>query len=247
MISQKSWSIDAVARLVCGVIVTACAGIILAGLLNIKKLAMAAGQIEFLQIMLSILFLQGGVLIWVALFLRESKLSWREAFGLRPPSRLKAISSGLLVGLMIVPAAGAMQLLSETVMEMLGARPQAQEAVKALETGGMTATESMLLGGFAILLAPIAEETLFRGVLYPTIKQLGYPRLALWATSILFGALHGNSPTLFPLVMLGLLFVYLYEASGSLLTPIAAHMMFNTANFVYMMIPHVIARRLHLP
>ena len=50
------------------------------------------------------------------------------------------------------------------------------------------------------LLAPVAEELLFRGILYPAIKQAGFPRLALWGTSLLFAAMHMNLVTFVPLL-----------------------------------------------
>ena len=39
---------------------------------------------------------------------------------------------------------------------------------------------------FAVVLAPVAEEFIFRGVLYPFIKQLGWPRLALYRSQRAF-------------------------------------------------------------
>ena len=58
----------------------------------------------------------------------------------------------------------------------------------------------ILFGLLTIVLAPIAEEALFRGILYPSIKQTGHPRWALWGTSLLFGIMHFNMATLVPLV-----------------------------------------------
>lgn len=97
-----------------------------------------------------------------------------------------------------------------------------------------------------ILLAPIAEEALFRGILYPTIKQAGHPRWALWGTSVVFGILHFNMATLAPLVFLAVVLAFLYESSDSLLTPIATHSMFNAANFFYLVCTEPINRLLHL-
>jgi membrane protease YdiL (CAAX protease family) len=87
------------------------------------------------------------------------------------------------------------------------------------------------LGAVSIVLAPIAEEALFRGIFYPAVKALGYPRLALIGTSILFAAIHLNVVTFLPLLVLALGLVLLYERTGNLLAPIAAHAVFNAINF----------------
>jgi membrane protease YdiL (CAAX protease family) len=88
-----------------------------------------------------------------------------------------------------------------------------------------------VLGFVTILLAPLAEEVLFRGILYPWIKQIGFPRLALWGTSLLFAVVHMNLVTLLPLLLLALLLAQLYERTDNLLAPISAHALFNALNF----------------
>ena len=87
------------------------------------------------------------------------------------------------------------------------------------------------MGTATILLAPVAEEMFFRGILYPAIKQAGFPRLALWGTSVVFAAIHLTPVIFLPLLVLALLLVWLYEKTNNLLAPIAAHSLFNGLNF----------------
>jgi membrane protease YdiL (CAAX protease family) len=82
------------------------------------------------------------------------------------------------------------------------------------------------------VLAPAAEEMLFRGILYPAIKQAGFPRLALWGTALLFAAIHLNLVTFFPLMVLALGLTWLYERTDNLWSSIIAHALFNAMNFV---------------
>jgi membrane protease YdiL (CAAX protease family) len=246
MISAKPWSIEAVARLFLRVIVTLCGGIFLAGLLEKAKLGLAPDQLEFLQMIVLVSFFQGAALIWIAAFLRQSNISWRAAFGLRPPSRARAIAAGLAVGLWVLPVMWVLQWTAQSVMESLHLNPVAESVVTELQSADLSVLQKFLFGVFTILLAPIAEEALFRGVLYPTIKQTGHPRWALWGTSVFFGVMHLNMVSLVPLVFLAVLLTFLYESSGSLLTPIAAHSMFNAANFFYLLFPDGVNRLLHL-
>ena len=46
---------------------------------------------------------------------------------------------------------------------------------------------------------------LFRGIIYPTFKQVGFPKLGLWATSFIFAFLHNNGPSFVPFLVLALL------------------------------------------
>ena len=95
-----------------------------------------------------------------------------------------------------------------------------------------TATlDRFALAVVAIVLAPISEEIIFRGILYPTVKRLGYPRLALWGVALLFAAIHASLPIFLPLFLLAVALTLLYEKTGNLLAPIAAHALFNALNF----------------
>jgi hypothetical protein len=83
-----------------------------------------------------------------------------------------------------------------------------------------------------VILAPIGEEVIFRGVLYPWAKRKFSPAIALWGTAVLFGAIHVNLSSFIPLTVLALVLVWLYEYTGNLLAPIAVHVVFNGANFI---------------
>src|SRR5450759_3774056 len=85
---------------------------------------------------------------------------------------------------------------------------------------------------FAVLLAPVAEEFIFRGMLYPFVKQLGSPRYALFGISAIFALIHLDAGTLVPLFVLALALTWLYEKTDNLLAPITAHALFNAANLV---------------
>lgn len=87
----------------------------------------------------------------------------------------------------------------------------------------------------AVILAPLLEEIVFRGVLQTSLMRLlgGTRWPALLLTGLLFSVTHWWAVPwqgLLPLFVLGLVFGYLYERTGSLLTPILTHAGFNAAN-----------------
>ena len=92
------------------------------------------------------------------------------------------------------------------------------------------------LGIFAVVLAPVAEEFIFRGVLFPFVKQLGWPKLAWFGVSLLFALVHGSVTIFIPLFVLALALTWLYEKTGNLLAPIVVHGLFNAENLVLLIV-----------
>lgn len=85
-----------------------------------------------------------------------------------------------------------------------------------------------LIGGLVMgaVLVPIAEEILFRGVLFAALRRQSGPVPAAILSSVLFGLLH-YPDMVFP-GMLGLTFSLLYHRTGTLWAPIGAHMLVNS-------------------
>lgn len=86
----------------------------------------------------------------------------------------------------------------------------------------------------AILIAPLYEEILFRGILLPKIIQKTGLTKALIITSLLFAALHYHLPALLPLFALSILLSLVYWWSGSLWNCIAIHMIFNAGSIAFL-------------
>jgi hypothetical protein len=173
---------------------------------------------------------QGAALVLVGLFLREHGLSWSAAFGFGE-RRGRAVGWGLLAALAVLPVAWLLQMCIAALLTRLNVGADAQVAVQVLREAPEW-TDRLPLGFIAICIAPPAEEALFRGLIYPTFKRTGSPRLALWGTALLFAAIHWNLASFLPLVLLALVLTWLYERTGNLLAPIAAHSLFNAMNFL---------------
>ncbi len=79
----------------------------------------------------------------------------------------------------------------------------------------------------AVVVAPIAEEIIFRGYLYPIVKQFSDRWFAALFTGLLFGVIHFNLLSLPTLALMGITLVVVYEMTGSLWSVIACHAAFN--------------------
>ena len=232
MISDKPWRVDTVASLFLGIMAMLCFAQFFGIALDSEKLKMSAEHREFAKMALGSIFLDGAILVCVGFFLRESRISWSEAFGLEKARQPGAVALGILAALLFVPLEMAWMYWAQLLL----AHPVAQPLVEALQKTDLPLAEKALMGVLAVFLAPLAEEMIFRGILYPTIKQAGFPRTAWWVTSLLFGAIHLNWVAFVPLTVFSLLLIFIYEKTGSLWASITAHSLFNFTSFAMLML-----------
>jgi membrane protease YdiL (CAAX protease family) len=183
-----------------------------------------------ISMLLGILAFQGMALVLVHFFLRDHHTGWAEGFGFRTNPGL-AVFMGIVVGLIVLPLTLYLDKVCISVLEHFRFHPQPQETVVVLQnTEGWQ--NRLVMGIATIVIAPVAEEILFRGILYPFIKRAGYPRLAWWITALVFAGVHLDLPTFVPLAFLALVLIWLYEHTGNLLACIVTHSLFNAANFI---------------
>mgnify|MGYP002382398304 CR=1 FL=1 len=94
-------------------------------------------------------------------------------------------------------------------------------------------TVRLVIALFAVVLAPVVEELVFRGILFPALRDAGWPRAAMAVASLGFGLIHGNAAAFLPLSALGGFLAWLYLRTGNLWAPILAHfaLKFGPAEF----------------
>jgi len=113
-------------------------------------------------------------------------------------------------------------------LESYYGKPPLQEAVQALQTSENT-TLLWLIGIVACIGAPLSEEVLFRGYVFPIVKRF----TAFWPAALLsglfFAVIHYNLASLPTLFVMGVLLAVAYEYTRSLWVPIIAHCVFNSA------------------
>jgi membrane protease YdiL (CAAX protease family) len=191
------------------------------------------GSLSTAQMVVATLSFQGAALVLTVPFLRQNQMSWIEAFGFGNNWR-QSVLLGLIGLCLFLPVGYALQRATIVLMENIPHfpfQPVEQQAIQTLRVAASW-SDRLALGAITILLAPIAEEILFRGILYPWIKQAGFPHLAVWGTSLMFAAIHQNIVAFLPLLVLALMFIALYERTNNLLAPITAHASFNAVNFI---------------
>ena len=77
------------------------------------------------------------------------------------------------------------------------------------------------------IIIPIAEELLFRGVIFRRLRRIMSRSVAICLTAFMFGVIHGNLVQFIYAFILGAMFAYLYELCTSIWVPIGLHMLAN--------------------
>jgi membrane protease YdiL (CAAX protease family) len=156
---------------------------------------------------------------------------------------LRALGWAVAALLVVLPVVLSLKSFSETALQKTGWQPKSQEAVELLMDAPLW-PDGIYLGVFDVVIAPVAEEFIFRGVLFPFVKQLGHPKLAWVGVSLLFALIHGSVVIFIPLFVLALVLTWLYEKTGSLLAPIVVHSLFNAANLALLILAREFILRL---
>jgi membrane protease YdiL (CAAX protease family) len=136
------------------------------------------------------------------------------------------LGRGLLVGLALaIPAWLGAQLLATLAALVLEAVGFSQE-VGVLDTVLERGDPTVILVAF-LLVAPVAEEVFFRGIVYNAWERERGASVALFGSAALFAAIHTSLFSLVPIFALGVALAVVYRSTRSLVTVIAMHAGFN--------------------
>lgn len=169
-----------------------------------------------------------GILIYVALAiagwyfaLKRRGVGWREG-GFRP------VTSATL--LKMVPVTIGMMILNALVVALsaqaFGNVPTAQDQI----VGGaqaITMTEFLWLFALGAIAAPVVEEFLFRGLLYPLLRGRLQIVAAVVVSAFIFAFLHFLVPLIPALLVMGVVLAILTERYDSILPSVVVHALNN--------------------
>ncbi|MDR1159395.1 MAG: CPBP family intramembrane metalloprotease [Syntrophomonadaceae bacterium] len=131
---------------------------------------------------------------------------------------LYGIGGGIGILVLILPLSYLAQIIQPEL--------EAQNIGKVLQSS-VYYREIILTLGIGMVLAPVLEEILYRGVLYPVLKNYLGVRGGCILAGILFAAAHWDLWRSLPLAAGGMLLALLYEKTGSIWVPICAHGLWN--------------------
>lgn len=185
---------------------------------------------EVLVVNIFFQFMIAGIVALTLVF-RTNVIEW---LGLRWPRwyLVFLIGPGAVIGMWLLfgglQVAGYMKWLKSMGVD------QIQDSVELLQKSNNPVTLA-LMAATAVLVAPVCEEIVFRGYLYPILKRFSGVWVAGLCSALLFSCAHGNLVALLPLFIFGIVQVVTYEKTGSLWAPIAIHFCFNSASVLVQM------------
>jgi membrane protease YdiL (CAAX protease family) len=181
----------------------------------------------------------GTVLFWVRV-VHNTRLSI-----LWPPKEpLRDLAVGIPAGVGLYVVGIVVSLLTDQVYQWIaGHGPPSPDQVPTAVTGPWL----VLTGIGVVFLAPLGEETLFRGFLYRSLRRPygsgdGRRRLPVWAAATISGLLFGLGHLqgwsflvlVPPLWAVGIGLAFVYQRRRSLLASMAAHGTFNVIGFLFL-------------
>lgn len=162
------------------------------------------------------------ILIPIFWYMYRKDLAQDQVMGYE--TRRKMQVPPVMYGILI--AAGAVSCLAASNMismsGLVGSSENYAEAAGTLYSTGPV-LELIGLG----ILAPIAEEFLFRGLVYRRFKEFNTVIWSMIWASLVFALLHGNMVQGIYAFIMGFLLCYVYERYQSLLAPVVMHMASN--------------------
>jgi membrane protease YdiL (CAAX protease family) len=161
-----------------------------------------------------------------------------------PPPRLpRALLVGAWTWAVSIAVVMPVALLWMVLLRGLGQGHGPQELVRLTVDPATPAWTVGLVAAYGVVVAPVVEETLFRGLLYPAIRSAaGGGRRGVWTgvlvTAALFAAVHQDVGALVPLFVLAIVLGFVFENTNSLAGVIVAHGLFNAGS----LLPTILAR-----
>lgn len=157
------------------------------------------------------------------------------------PRRIKSTKNWWLTVLILLTVAiGICPLITEaTVYLILWINPEyvftPHPTIEALHETDQPILILMALWSGAFIIAPIAEELFFRGMVQTILGNfLGSRWSAILLTSLAFGLIHFSQPyAIVALIFLAIIIGYSYEKTGSMLPPILIHALFNLKSLIW--------------
>lgn len=156
-----------------------------------------------------------------------------ELFGLQNLHwRSLAVTLGIFT-IIILISVNVVSAVTVTWLQNFWTDLQPQETVQAFQKSDGIGFKFLVIF-LAVVIAPLAEETLFRGFVYGVLKRYTDAPFAALSSSLMFAIIHMHVGSLLPLWMLAVLFCLAYEITGCLLVPMILHSIFNSVSIIAM-------------
>jgi membrane protease YdiL (CAAX protease family) len=179
------------------------------------------------------LFFTLALVLFIVAFLRFRGFDLSSLGGFVKISFLRVLSTGTI----LLFFAYSLIFVSELITQRLFGNGSSKQNIVELFSGSRTIEQRIMIIVFAVAIAPVAEEFLFRFFLYGVLKRYFGRFLGMTVNALLFAAAHTHLPSFVPLFILGSCFTIAYEWSGSILVSMTMHALFNSLSLTALAFP----------
>ncbi len=200
------------------------------------EIPLPIGLAGFLFLLGNLFLLKSGLglilaIVGVFLIFYSAKIPWKTQLGLHQLSTGALLGLILALGLGILIPIGALNFVSLFLCQLVGYPITMQPGVELFFRSNSPYYLANLIV-LVVIAAPLTEELLFRGFLYPLLKRHFSTSFAILFSALLFSAMHQHLPTAIPLFALGAAFAIAYEYTGSLPLCMGLHAIFNGSTVI---------------
>jgi len=187
------------------------------------------------QTLLGNFLLMGFLVLFIVTLLRLRGFDVGLLGGFYQISFLRTLSTGAILLFFAYP----LILWSDIITQRLFGGGSSRQNIVEFFSGSRTLQQRIMIIVFAIAIAPVIEEFLFRFFLYNVIKRYLGRLVGVTFSALLFAAAHAHFPSFVPLFVLGSCFAIAYEWSGSILVAMTMHSLFNSLTLTALAFPEI--------
>jgi membrane protease YdiL (CAAX protease family) len=214
------------------------AALILFLLLNISaSVSRPSVELSARNLLANLLFTM-FVVLFIVTFLQLRRFDLSSLAGFFKIGFVRALSTGIILLLAAYPLIS----LANTITQRLFGSGSSKQNIVELFSGSHTIEQRIMIIVFAVAIAPVVEEFLFRFFLYGVIKRYLGRFLGITVNALLFAAAHAHFPSFVPLFVLGSCFTIAYEWSGSILVAMTMHSLFNSVTLIVLAFPELVSQ-----
>ena len=178
------------------------------------------------------------VVLVIATLLQFRGFDVAASAGFLKISFFRTLGSGAILLFFAYPLIG----FSESINQRFFGGGSSKQSIVEFFSGSRTIQERIIIIIFAVAIAPIVEEFVFRFFIYGVLKRYVGCFLGVILSSLLFATAHAHLPSFVPLFVLGSCFAIAYEWSGSILVSMTMHSLFNSLTLTALAFPEILSQ-----
>ncbi len=176
------------------------------------------------------------IVFFIGAFLKLRGIDIDALGGFSKTTLKRALSTGVVLLLAATP----LILLAEALTQNLFGSGSSRQEIVDLFNSSQTIQQRIMIIVLAVVVAPMAEEFIFRLFIYGVLRRYFGIVVGLVFNALLFAAAHNHLPSAAPLFVLGACFTLAYEWSGSILVSMAMHALFNSVQLIFLAFPNLV-------